>query len=168
MLKFQILSFVRIVGTIFLVLYGAIVVPLLHGILRTGAVISTFEMSILLSFLFILAAVILLAWYVRRQKEKQNIPPFYATLSLPFNQTIKWVALAVPLVLLPGLFLGLNFLINGSMEPYPTDEQQEKTGFIGFLLTYFWSTLALGCLCFFLKFRPISAGKKCRHNDLRL
>ena len=35
-MKLKILSFVRIIGTIFLVLYGAIVVPLVYGILRAG------------------------------------------------------------------------------------------------------------------------------------
>ena len=150
-MKLQVLSFARIVSTIFLVLYGAIVVPLLHGILRTGAAISTFEMSILLPFLCILAAMFLLAWYIRRQKKVQNIQPFYARLSLPLNQVIKWVALAIPLVLLPLLLLGLNFLVNGSMELYPTAEQQDKAKLVGFVLTYFWSAIAIACLSFFLK-----------------
>lgn len=105
-MKLNILSFVRIVGTIFLVLCGAFVVPLLYGILRTGTTLGGFEISILLPFILILAVVILLAFYIRRQKAKQNIPPFYAGLSLTLNQTIKWVALAIPLVLLPRCYWG--------------------------------------------------------------
>ncbi len=150
-MKLNILSFVRIVGTIFLVLYGAIVVPLLYEILQTGTTLGEFEMNIMLPFVLVLAAVILLVLYVKRQKAKQNIPPFYATLSVPFNQAIKWIALAVPVVLLPMLLLGLNFLINGSMEMYPSEERQDTARLVGFLLTYFWSALAVTCLCLFLK-----------------
>ncbi len=150
-MKLQVLSFARIVSTIFLVLYGAIVVPLLYGMLRTGTTLGGFEISILLPFLLILAAVILLALYVKRQKAKQNIPPFYAALSLPFREVLKWLCVAVPVALVPGLLLGMHFLINGSMELYPTDEQQDKAKLVGFVLTYFWSALAVACLCFFLK-----------------
>ncbi len=125
-MKLKILSFVRIIGTIFLVLYGAIVVPLVYGILRAGTALSGFKISILLPLFVVVAAVMLLAWYVRRQKAKQNVLPFYTTLGMPFCEVLKWLCVAIPVVLIPGLLLGLNFLINGSMEMVPTDEQQEK------------------------------------------
>ena len=150
-MKLHILSGIRIIGTIILVLYGTIVVPLLHGILRAGTTFGEFEINILIPFLLLLAGVILLAFYVRRQKTKRNIPPFYAALSLPFCEVLKWLCVAAPAALIPGLLLGLHYLINGSMEMYPSEEQQDKAALVGFVLTYFWSALAVACLCFFLK-----------------
>ena len=50
-----------------------------------------------------------------------------------------------------GALLGLHYLINGSMEMYPSEEQQDKAALVGFVLTYFWSALAVACLCFLLK-----------------
>lgn len=56
---------------------------LLYDALQTGTMSGGFAANTMRPFLLILIGVILLAVYVRRQKAKRGIQPFYATIQPP-------------------------------------------------------------------------------------
>ncbi|HWR23163.1 MAG TPA: hypothetical protein VN366_06750 [Feifaniaceae bacterium] len=77
----------------------------LYASLRYRRPIDEFAMKYIIPFWVVLAVVLLLSWYIGRQKRIQNITPLYETFSLSFNQKVKRIALILPLVLIPMLLM---------------------------------------------------------------
>lgn len=143
---------VRILLNVMLTVLAPVAVVLIDVMVYSPAYINAGMVLIVGLYLLMLAARILLGRYIRKMKEFLP-PPFYAEFSPLVNNILLWSSIAAFIVVyLPFLFMGVTLLAHGSMEMFPTEEQQGKAYIGGFLLTYVCAVVGVLLLPPFIRF----------------